>query len=272
MNLIEQYAKLSLAAERCAAKGLPIPDNVIRGMQGIEASARSRLTPGQFQDAMLHVNTAKRMLIAEETETLHAKNEQEKKKGIDSLSRNITRGFLGESNGLDAKQMADLLRKGKVTLKAKGPKFDRDSLEEQTRKQTKKLDPNGKGYSLKEWEKRLDELADASPEHFASLAKGYKADPNELQDAANRWKSDRYQYELNKRQAASDDSNEDETVEVSDDVIRSAELRAAVVEDESVDSGWLAGDVSQDLLEEDSRHGDLARAFVENEEQEESHA
>ena len=88
---------------------------------------------------------------------------------------------------------------------------------------------------------------------------------------ANGWKETRYEYEMRKRQA-SPVPLKDEIVNVSDDDQRRVEVISAYTNNlDAGDKGQLDelhNNVTHESLDEEGMRGDIARAFVESEENE----
>lgn len=198
-DVVGEYARLAVLKERIEAKGQRPPSQLIVRMQQIETLARARLTPQQFQAAMTHVEHAKLNFSETLTAQEKAGEEARHKERADRITRELTAGLAGHGKGLSREQLR-AVAEGKAP-RAKMTQAERDAL---FRERTRAMDPAGKGWSEDEYARRMDALADASPERFAALAKGYRADPDGLRRAAKNWQTERVEYGLQKRREASD--------------------------------------------------------------------
>jgi hypothetical protein len=276
-NVVDSYARLTLTAERLQRSGQAVPVKLVQAIQAIESFANARFTPSQMRSAMQHVAQAKSRLVAEEYRAEKIKRHAKLEADAEAWTKRETQGMLGQANGLTRKQFQQL-RDGKPVHFPS--RRIADGKPEEVRRQTAALDKRGKGFTQKEWEERLDELADASDERFAMLAKQYNASPEELRKAAKRWETERVGFELQRRLTANDKGH---TIEKPHE---GEQLRAQII-----DSMWKTDEetlsrlrpkqqqeyvefatdsISQQSLDDKGMRGDIARAWSDSDAREEA--
>jgi hypothetical protein len=168
-------------------------------MQRIETMAQARIPQHMMPDAMNHMHQAKlriqQEMQAEQRRRLDAITQQTTGKFV----RDLTLGIAGNQRGLTSDQVRAVARGEKlVRNKQKLSGAEKDAA---MRDRTRWIDPRGHGWTVKEYEARMDALADATPREFSQLAKQYRADPAQLKRAASSWKDERIEYGLIQRRA-----------------------------------------------------------------------
>jgi hypothetical protein len=249
-----------------------VPFELSQAIRTVEDRARSVLSPQQMRAAQEHVATAKNRILHDEQSREHARNDRQANK----LMQDLTRGMLGRGDGLTREQFAQV-QKGEKKLKFKSGQeyFDPKVADKVIRERTKRLDPAGKGFGFKEWQRRLDQLVDAGEGKFAELAKEYKGSPDELRKAVDAWGTDRYGFEMRMRNA-SKTPPKDESVRVTDDDHRRATVIGAYLDhtdaEDDQQTDMLFNGISNESLNDDGMRGDIARAFDQVEERDDAHA
>lgn len=201
-DIVGEYAQLAVMKEIYDAKGKRPPSDLVRRMQVIETTARARLTPQQFQAALHHVEQAKLHFNHEMQAQAQAREAAEAQAFADRATRDLTSGVVGQSRGLTRAQLSAVAAGRPLPAgPAKLTQAQRDAV---FRDRTRAMDPAGKGWGEAEYERRMDALADATPEQFNKIASGYRAHPEQLRTAVRQWKGDRIEYGLMKRRQASD--------------------------------------------------------------------
>lgn len=276
MNLpnVREYAKAVMTAQQYMAANQPVPLELQQYIHNVTREAE-HLSPRVKQIAMRAVERN----IAEMTaEQQSAASEQ----AVATAIRNATKANFGTSmagsklsNGLNPEQLKQLAKGQDVTIKSDRKKFNAAEADAKTRAVTKSIDPKGKGYSLNEWENRLEELAFALRSHdeerFTRLAKAYNADEDTLRDAARNWNRSSMGYHL-ERHRAEKQSDDDFTIPATDENQRRAEITKNIIEHipDDYDDGValsMADAIDPSYLEYDrdeedvSRRGHIARAM-----------
>lgn len=261
-DIVRQYAELSLAADTFGSAGMPVPFELGQAIRQIEDRARQTLTPEQMRSAMAHVSAAKTRILNEEQERRHVRMER----SADDLMRDLTKGMLGQEKGLNREQFARVRQGKDVTFKSNRPTFDPVAADKKIREQTRHLDPKGKGFGLREWERRMEQLAAADEDRFGVMARQYAVPAEKLREGVERWKSERYDYEMRKREGLRDEPRE-HTAKTHDDDHRRAQIIGAYVDTVDVNDNeqtdQLFNGISSSSLEDDGMRGDIARAFAE---------
>lgn len=200
-DFVLQYARLKVAEENCLARGVQVPPALRMRMHELEAIAKSRLTPQQLQAALHHVEVAKVRVRADAAREVAERRDKQVTQQVDGTVSSLTAGMLGRAGGLTRKELAAVAAGKALPKGQRMPQAQRDAI---YRQQTRAFDPAGKGWGEAEWTKRLDALADATPEQFGALAKQYRADATALRATVDRWRTDRYEHGLRQRREASD--------------------------------------------------------------------
>jgi len=194
--------------------------------------------------------------------------EQAQRQNLERGVSDLTKGMLGLEDGLTPKQYREMRETGKVTIKGR-TKRDSEAIDAHSRKATRALDPNGKGWTRAEWEALMDDLADTPPERLDAKIErtGLKADAKAIRKAVDKWRVDRIPIEMQRRSEAAQ-PEEDETIQLTDDQQRRADLLGAYVDDVPKARNYeqATGAISQDYLEDDTARGDVARAWAAHEE------
>lgn len=273
MTPIQRYAALAVAVQHNRAHGRQVHPAWISEMQRFEAFARANFTPQQLQNATRLVE-AEKLRLMEGAEAVA--QERTAANAYSSVARTVsemTHGMFGQPHATPEQVRA--AAQGK-----KVPRFERKQATQAERdaafrQRTRHIDPQGRGWTEAEWEKRMDTLADASPEQFRRLAGSYRADPHELQRSARKWKHERIEHGLQKRAQERDrvrGVSTAETLEPNDRDRRRAALVTAFM-DHSADaietdardgrvsetSRFINEDISDDLLNETDGDGRLSR-------------
>lgn len=256
-DIIGKYAELSLAVDSFQGAGLPVPFEIRRAVEAIEARASQTMSPQQIQSALEHAEAAKTRILNEETSNRHEANEQ----AADKLMRDMTKGMLGQKDGLTRKELYALRGKTQAKFSRPGEVFNPKKADAAIRKQT--------GLSLKKYEERMEEIANADSEKLQRLAKRFGSTEQELKSEQTRWRNNRYGYEMRKRQATPFPLK-DEVVNVTDDDQRRVEVISAyanhIEPEEQGQMDELHNNIHEESLEDDGMRGDVARAFAESEE------
>jgi hypothetical protein len=254
-DFIGEYARLSVAAERLQKMGRPVPPKVIHRMQVIEATAKTRLPPHALEAAMQHVEAAKMRLLSEAEAHAREQHEKESQVAADAMARRLTRGWLGEANGLSAEQFR-AVRDGKpITIKSERPPQAR--VDEAFRKRI--------GMSEAEYLGTMNRQTEANESEFFEKAAELKVNPDDLRRYVRKWnEGEGLAYELKKRRAG--DGSEDEKVTPDADTRRRAQVVDAFIEHaEQRNDPSLIPDsdrISREYLTDDSSHrGAIARAM-----------
>lgn len=271
VNIIGLYAKLEIAKERFEAAGKPVPENIIRNLQAIQARAQTTLDPRALQHAMQYVHTEKDRLLNEES-ALSRRAQVERAERVErDFVKRVTQNVTGAKRNLSLEEL-DALRRGK--FKVDEP-VDTDKF---FRSATKKLDPRGKGYSRAEYARHMDLLVDASPENFKKYAQGFNATEEDLRAAAKAWEGERDGFRLMERlQRKDNDIREHGKPDVQQKIDPRDELRATIAHNMIDDAakrqdtkrvGELMDDIPDFILEDEHTRGDVGRAMQEVEERE----
>jgi hypothetical protein len=200
-DVVRRYAQLQVLAENCRAYGRAVPAAVVQELHQLDAMARARLTPAQLQAAVHHVDVAKMQIRQEQGEARLRHSEQQAQQRIASALRGLTPGMAGRDRGLTLAELRDVAAGKQLPAAKRVTQEERDA---RIRDQTRKYDPAGQGWAEAEWARRLDELAEADPDRYQELAKGYSAPPEALRAAVGRWRNDRYEYSLARKREAAD--------------------------------------------------------------------
>lgn len=284
-DLIQRYAELEASQVIAQRTGMKFPLEMAQEMGRIEALAKSRFTPDQLAQAMQHVEHAKTEAFARYGAIAKSQREAEFKKGMDKLARSLTKGVVGQTNGLSADQFKELRDEGRVTLPSKRiGKHDADTI---IRVHTARFDKSGEGYTKAEWTKRLDAMTDAlvvkgNEEAFQELASQYNAEPDVLRKAAKDWAHGRIAVGMDERRNAKV-STEPEVLEPNDHERRRTQIADAWLtslpedvktprEAKQVESEFasMRGDLSKEYTEDKGLRGDVARAFERAEREEDA--
>jgi hypothetical protein len=242
-------------------------------MQRIEAFARANFTPLQLQNASRLVEAEKLRLMEGADAVSQERSTAAAHDSVSRMVRDMTPGMFGQPHATPEQVRA--AAQGK-----KVPRFERKQATQAERdaafrQRTRQIDPQGRGWTEAEWEKRMDALADASPEQFGRLASGYRADAQQLQRTARKWKNERIEHGLQKRAQERDrlrGVDKSETHEPNDRDRRRAALVTAFM-DHSADaiehdahqgrisetSRFINEDIHDDLLNEKDGEGHLTR-------------
>jgi hypothetical protein len=270
-KLIREYAHCEHEASIYQAHSQPVPAHIQRRIIDIEAWARVNVHPAHLQAAIQEKDHYVAHLKQEHIKLETAHNNQLKQATLEKAVGRVTQGMLGQDK-LTPQQLRAIVTK--QPLRARIPRqqqLTQAQRDEQTRNATKMYDPAGKGWTEKQFFKRMDDLADANEAEFAKLVRGYGVDPTHVRKFANDWKSQRVEFALKQRMA---DRHGDDTPgplldKVDDRDHRRAVLATAMLADageqaERGDSSNLDGFIEETptpLLEESGRRGDVARAF-----------
>lgn len=204
-DIIGRYAQLSVAADAYAAKGQHPPEHIVREMQQIYTTAEARLTPQQMQAALGHVAQAKMRVQAIEHEVNTRRLNENARVATERTVREMTHGMFGQPGGISQAQLFAYINGKPIPAEGRRRPTPQE-LEAAFRSATRANDPKGVGWGKKETERRLDELADASPEEFQAIVQreGYRKDPRELQKAARQWAGERIEQGLLERRQERD--------------------------------------------------------------------
>lgn len=204
-DIIGRYAALSVAADAYAARGQHPPEHIAREMQQIYTLAEARLTPQQLHAALGHVAQAKLRVQATQHEVNTRRLHENARIVTERAVREMTHGMFGQPDGISKAQL-DAYMNGQPLPAGRRRQPTAQELDAHFRSATRANDPRGIGWGKKETERRLDELADASPEEFRAIVKreGYRKDPRELQKAARQWAGERIEQGLLERRQACD--------------------------------------------------------------------
>lgn len=272
-DLIGLYARLDLARKQYQSAGQPLPPDLTRAILAVEARAQSMLSPQQIQAAQHHVHQAQQRLIADQYDQIAREQAAQADRAGREVIGSLTQGAFGERDGLTPEQFKSLVKGQKVKIDPKYRKFDRKAASADVRERTKRIDPEGKGYSLKEWERRLDQLAETvnDPKRWKEVSAQYRMDPAELRKLANNWAENGLKHVMERRERERFGSDKPTEVEPTDDHRRRAQLldattRSATREEEF---DMLSDSIRPESLMDDSPRGDVARAFAEVEAREE---
>lgn len=278
-DVIGEYARLIVLRESAEAAGKRPPAELLRRIGEIETLARTRLTPDQLSAALGHVEHAKVRIYEEQAAARAAQVQASAKALADRTTRRLTAGVAGRLHGLTREQLTAAANGKPIPSGKHMTQAERDAA---FRDRTRAIDPSGQGWAEAEYERRLNALADASPQEFDRLATGYRADPAQLRRAAAQWRKDRVEVGLRKRREEADrvrglekpdrDLNENDKRRVAL-VSAFMEHAAEQIEDdtqrgrESTIARELGGHVGRDYLDETgpddrlTRRAHLARAM-----------
>lgn len=266
-DLVGQYAELALAAETFLSAGRPVPFELSQAIQRIEARAGQVMSPAQIDSALQHVEAAKIRILSVE----QVGHSDRMERDADAIAKDTTTGMAGQSDGLTRKQLQAVAEGKSLRVTPPHEVFDPKKANATVRQQTKKFDPAGKGYNLKQWEDKLEGLVSVADDDakIKRAAQSMGVTEAELRRTLNDWDNTRYDYEMRKRNAVSATPKE-EVFKPTDDDQRRAVVTQAYFD--SVDGSnedqmdTLMGDVSSESLEDESMRGDVARAYVQEEE------
>ena len=271
VNMIGLYAKLEITKERLEAQGKPVPENIIRNMQAIQARAQSTLDPYALQAAMQYVHQEKDRLLQEEAHAARVAELREAREFEDKLMGKLTENVIGTKRTLTVEELDQAIRgKLKPESTVDADKFFRNA--------TKSLDPNGKGFTRAQYAKHMNLLADASPEKFKQYAKGFNASEADLKAAAEAWKGERDQFELMERLNRKDKDVAKHKPDVRQEKLSDREqLRAQIahnmlmtsaMRDDRKAGATLKDEIPDFMFEDEFTRGDVARAMQQVEERE----
>jgi hypothetical protein len=270
-DAIGRFAQLSVIAENCAAHRRPVPPQVLQEMQQIEGWGRARLSPEQMQAAVAHVEQAKVHWRAEYQQRQGEQSEQRVQQKMGNLMQRLTGSMMNRPEGLTVEQLRAVAAGKKIETQA--VQLTQDQRDAHFRDASRAMDPNGIGWGEKEYERRMDALADASPAQFERLAQGYRVAPEALRHAANEWNGHRVEYGVMRRRSEGDAliQRPEQDRDPSDSEVRRAsvvnsylERAADDVQRDTYRGGTAAArelneDVPDYLLNESSSDGELTR-------------
>jgi hypothetical protein len=275
-QLIEEYAHLEHSAAIYREFSQQVPPELIRKMEGIVAWGRANIHPNSFHLAIQEVNQrvatlqAQRMEINQELDRIQG---QAQRKNVlsDAVSR-ITKGMLGQAS-LTPNQLKAIVNKQPLRARIPNQHLSADQKDALMRESTKAFDPKGKGWGVKEFTRRMDELTDANEADFNRLTRYYRVDPREARLQANRWKHVRVEYGVKQRMLERHGDGGPGPIlrEVPDHEHRKATLATAMLADANDQSargdsrnldGYVGeGSIHPSYLEDTGRRGDIARSF-----------
>jgi hypothetical protein len=268
-ELIREYAHCEHEAAIYQSHSQPVPAYIQQRITNIEAWARVNVHPQHLQAAIQQKDQYLAYLKQEQNRLETANHEHLKRATLEKAVGKVTQGMLGQDK-LNPNQLKAIVKK--EPLRARIPNQTQAQRDAKMREATKRHDPARKGWTEKEFAKRMDELTDASPAEFARLVKKYGADPAQIRKAVDGWKSERIEYGLRQRRLerqGDDEKLEPVLHEVDDNTHRRAVLATAYLADandqaEHGDSSKLDSlidEIPTPMLEESGRRGDIARAF-----------
>ena len=170
-NVIKEYAQLTLARDRYFAAQRPVPQQVVRRIQEIEAWGQTRFSPEQRSQALWYAEQEKTHLLAREANQQEAVSQQTRQQtealrqaNVDTLARRIS-----AKAGIDAQTSEEfhrILRGKSITRGTPKPvKVAPKTLDEATKQATAHIDARGEGFTAKEWKQKLDGLWDYHGTH-----------------------------------------------------------------------------------------------------------
>lgn len=178
-DVIGEYARLTLYAEQLQRSGQSVPVGVVRRIQAIESTARTRLTPAQLNEALHHVEVAKMRMLTEQQTQQREASQRDMQQRMDRTTREMTRGWLGARDGLTPEQYGAVLDgKPLVFPRARGTQAEVDA---RFRAQT--------GMTEDEYVRVFDELASADDKTLTRRAQELRTTPEHLRAAVDRWKN-----------------------------------------------------------------------------------
>ncbi len=269
MNLHQAIRRMGLlraAVSTWQAHGARVNPAWISEMNQIETWARGSLTPQQlgFTGRMVDQFTSRFIGAAERLIKSRAQANQTQwenwaERKMEGRVRDMTRGMLGQVNGLTRDQL-QLLAQGKPVPRNTKPRLSQAGRDAEWRAATKQYDPAGRGWSEAETAALLDKAADATPDQLADMNK--RNGVGITRDGAEKWKRDRIGVELAARRRAADERRGlKSTQDVTAREPTSRERRRAMLTEGYLN---LWGDqVEKDLKEgKDAHHSDAWREAV----------
>ena len=259
-DIVSRMAMLVATAERNQREGRPTRPEVMREMQQIEAQAKANLSPEQFQRATQLVNQQKVHIMQADSQNQISANQHREQQQLVKQLRSGTKDLgVGELENFEQFQQ---VRKGEtITKKTKKNRMDVGALTKAVK--------DKHGTSLDEHLKRLDEVADAelsNPDSAPRLREKYGFD----EQTTKEWRQGGgLDFTMSQRQAEADKDVPDEEEITPDKAdIRHADVMFGAAEHDIDPSDTIESfvDANQDLLNEDSMHGDIARSMMSHEE------
>ena len=270
-TMIQEYARLTAEREFASALGRKIRPQSLAKIAAIEARAQSALTPEQLQVALTNVNYLKQEHHSRLAASKQADHIIKMRALADSAHRKMTKGMLGQEDGLTAHQF-ELLRQGKpVPIKGKGIRWEPAKWDDWARANTRGMGKDGKGLNFKQFDRLMDEIIELKDMggtdsavkrltgrlgkhalHAAQLASAWENDPN------------RYYVTLAQRQAErGDEIDTDHYVKPSEeDTTRAVIIRAWARTNETPEQDRaMVSDIDTHYLEDEGSLGDMARSF-----------
>lgn len=264
-DLVGEAARINVYCEDCRAAGKQPDSRAVKRLNHITSMARGRLSPQQMQSAEAHMNHAM-IKIREDNNTrqqaeftAHQAQEQSKRQ---KYLVNLLRDSTGSMTTPPLEDFGDFakIRDGEdITVPTKKNRLNKPLLAEQVKKKY--------GTSLNEHLRRLDHMSElelAGDDDASDDARekyGFDA------ETTQNWREGAgLEYTMQERLAKRDeDEPDEETITPTDDDIRKVDII-----DSTHKSGQLAVTdlqefeaTNQDLLNEDSRHGAVAAAWLE---------
>jgi hypothetical protein len=273
-DMIREAAEIAVAQEIAEANGLqPRPQDIIR-LNEIMSAAQARLSPQQYDAAIKHFHEAKLKAHGEfeamqKTQQRKAV-EQAQQEEVSLRARTLAKALRTVSEKmsvpLETQEQLDAFRAGeKVKVSTSKARFPKAALAKQIKAKY--------GTSYEEHLKRLDDVAAAelsSPETAEQLREEYGFD----KQTTKAWREgEGIRLGMAERMAEHDkEMPETEELIPSDEDERHMDLVTAAADhdEDPGDDLNLFKQNNMDLLREDSRHGDVARAFTSVEEFHES--
>jgi hypothetical protein len=201
-DMIGRYAYLSVVSDGLSARGQPVPWNITQEMQHIATMAKARLSPQQMRDATTHVEHAKLRLMNRTMALKQHAIEEAAEENANRAVKTMTAGMFGQPGGATKAQLDAYLNGQPIPSQIKRRPTEQE-LDAAFRSFTRQNDPKGVGWGKKETERRMDELADASPSEFVAIVQreGYRKDMRTLQQATSQWRGERIEQGLIERRA-----------------------------------------------------------------------
>jgi hypothetical protein len=247
------YAGLQLQAERHVRNGTAPPPNLMATIAHMQSHAQQNLHPAVLQEAIDYANTCAQAMQQQEANLARQQEAQTLRKGIDNLNaaaRHVTEKVV--PGGLNAAGYAAVLRGEKVQTK-RG--INRAKRGEELARMSEEV--FGKKMSFEKFSKEMNYATDASDPMKELRTKYPKADPERLQGLVDEWNRDGVLIQLLDRRAPDEHVEE---FEPDDDDVRRVQTVDSILQHGAEDQ--LADNIGDDYLTDDSRRGDVARAFA----------
>lgn len=267
-NLVNFYAGLKNQAEDYQTNNKSIPAKLQQQMSYVENAVTSQFSGEHLSWLNQQVLGTRAHLREQQNVSETTRVNAIKTRVVDKSLLELTQN-MNDGRGMTAEGIASIAVNGNYGRRTGKEIFDRQALEDAMPYLTT---PSGKQFA-----KDFDDYA----EKMDGLTQRYREDPKKgikgltdvgmSKDDVEHWEENGLKYELYNRWSEEDkDMDEFEDVEATEDEVRRADLICAMnTEGEQVwespaSTSTTEGQYDMDLQNEDSRHGDVARAMFDS--------